>query len=116
MATVVGTQIWNTRRVSSTTWTPMLTTDVGSAESPGRLSDRSVQVKGTFGASPGCTIEGSNDGVTWATLNGPNSSPLVITAASILEILENTLFVRPRINGGDGTTSLTVILTAASTA
>lgn len=116
MAVVNGSQVWNARRTSTTTWTPLLNTDTGSPESCGRLSDRSVQVKGTFGAAPSVLIEGSNDGITWATLRGPDSVALNFTAADIKEILENTLFVRPRVAAGDGTTSITVILTAASTA
>lgn len=117
MATVVGTQVWNAKRVSTTTWTPLLNGDSGSAESVGRLSDRSIQIKGTFGVGGNVIIEGSNDSITWATLRDAGNSLLgTITAADIREILENTLFVRPRVSAGDGTTSLTVILTAASTA
>lgn len=116
MATVLGRQVWNTKRVSSTTWTPLLTTDTGSAESCGRLSDRSIQVIGTLGAGGSINVQGSNDGTTWATLSDPAGVALATMGVGIEEILENTLFVRPVVVGGDGTTSITVILTAASTA
>lgn len=116
MATVNGQQVWSSKRVSTTKWTPMLTTDVGTPETCGRLSDRSVQVIGTLGAGGSVNIQGSNDGSTWATLNDPASVPLATMGVGIKEILENTQFVRPVVVGGDGTTSITVILTAASTA
>ena len=117
MATVTGTQRWNSKRVSSTTWTPLLTTDVGTAESCGRLADRSVQVIGTVGAGGSVNIQGSNDGVNWATLTeAGTTSTLGTMAPGIKQIYENTLFVRPSVVSGDGTTSLTVILTVSSTA
>ena len=120
MATVNARQVWNTKRVSSTTWTPLLTTDVGTAESPGRLADKSVQIIGTAGAGGSVNIQGSNDGTTWVSLTAsaaatPGQS-LATAAPGVYQIIENTLFVRPSVVGGDGTTSLTVILTCETTA
>lgn len=116
MAVINATQVWNAKRVSSTTWTPLANGDSGTPETPGRLSDRSVQIKGTFGAGGTVSIQGSNDGITWSILRDPAGVALTFTAADLKEILENTVFVRPLVTAGDGTTALTVILTAASTA
>lgn len=120
MATVLGTQRWNTKRVSSTTWTPLLTTDVGSAESPGRLADKSVQILGTVGAGGSVNIQGSNDGTNWVSLTASSTAApgvsLATAAPGIYQIIENTLFIRPLVVSGDGTTSLTVILTCETTA
>lgn len=120
MATVSGLQRWNTKRVSSTTWSPLLTTDVGSAESCARLSDRSVEISGTVGAGGSVNIQGSNDGVNWFTLTAlAAATPGLVLATAppgIYQLIENTIFVRPSVVSGDGTTSLTVILTCASTA
>lgn len=116
MAVVNGRQVWTSKRVSTTTWTPLANGDTGSPESPGRLSDRSVQIKGTFGAGGSVTIQGSNDNVTWQTLRDPAGLALTFTSADLKQILENTNYVRPNVTAGDGTTALTVILAAGSTA
>lgn len=116
MAVKNAQQVWSSKRVSTTTWNSLANGDTGSPESPGRLSDRSVQVRGTFGAGGSCTIQGSNDNVIWATLRDPGGVALTFTSADLKEILENTLYVRPNVTAGDGTTSIIVILTAASTA
>lgn len=115
MAVRAAQQVWNAKRNSSTTWNGLLNGDTGSPESPGRLSDRSVQVRGTFGAGGSCTIQGSNDGVIWATLRDPAGLALTFTTADLKQILENSLYVRPNVTAGDGTTSIIVILTVTST-
>lgn len=94
--------------VTVVAWTPMANSDTGSPVSNGSYADRSVQVSGTFGAGGNARIEGSLDGVTWATLTDPQGNALDITTAKIEAISENTLWIRPNITAGDGTTSLTV--------
>lgn len=117
MAVVLKRQTWVAKRVARIEWGPMLTTDVGVPESPSMLSDRSVQVTGTFGVGGGINIQGSNDGgVTWFNLKDPSNTVIALTAAGGAEILENTQMVRPSVIAGDGTTSLTVSLVCASTA
>ena len=74
-------------------------------------ADRSVQVFGTFGGAS-VVIEGSNDGTNWAVLTDPQGNDLSISSAKIEQILEVCLFLRPRISGGDGTTSLTAVVVA----
>jgi len=77
-------------------------------------ADRSVQVFGTFGGAS-VVFEGSNqDGTpaTYATLSDPQGNGLTFTAAGLKAVLEMTRVVRPRVIGGDGTTSLTIILFA----
>lgn len=117
MATVLKRQTWIGKRVARIEWGPMLTTDVGVPESPQGLSDRSVQVTGTFGAGGTVNIQGSNDGgINWFNLKDPSNTVIAIAAAGGAEILENTQMIRPSVAGGDGTTSLTVSLVCASTA
>lgn len=116
MAVRNGQQVWTSKRVSTTTWTGLLNGDTGLPESPGRLSDRSVQVRGTFGAGGSVTIQGSNDNSIWATLRDPAGVALTFTAADIKQILESVNYIRPNVTAGDGTTSIIVILSAASTA
>ena len=117
MATVNPTQAWIGKRSSKTTWANMLTTDVGAPSSGHRLSDKTVQVIGTAGGGT-ILLQGSNDnGVTWSTLKDPNGTDIATLATGDLSaILENPQMIRPSVVGGDGTTSLTVILLETSTA
>lgn len=69
-------------------------------------ADRSVQVAGTFGGAT-VTIEGSNDGANWATLNDAQGNALTITTAKIEQLLEVTRHTRVTVTGGTGT-SLTI--------
>lgn len=93
-------------------WTPMTFSgsDVGIPISNFSGADRSVQVEGTFGATPGVVIEGSNDGTNYETLNDHLGNALTFTAKGIKSIDQICRFVRPRVTGGDGTTSLTVTI------
>lgn len=118
MATRALSGAWIARNVHRTTWTGLLNGDDGAPQSALQLADKSVQVKGTFGAGGTLLIEGSNDdGTTWATLNdsrGETTGALSFTAADLRTILENCQLIRPRVSAGDGTTSLTCIVVAES--
>lgn len=73
---------------------------------------KSVQVSGTFGTGGNVVIEGSNDGTTYASLSDTAGNALAtITAAAIEDIAENTVYLRPRVSNGDGSTDLDVIIT-----
>lgn len=75
--------------------------------------DRSVQVTGTFGDDGEITIEGSNHGGVYATLNDPQGNALVITTAKIEQVLEQALLLRPRgTNGQVAVTDLDVTIIA----
>jgi len=73
-------------------------------------SDRSVQVEGTFGAGGTVVIEGSNDGTNWHTLKDPFSVAISFTATGLAQVTEISRYVRPRVSGGDGTTSVTITI------
>ena len=100
------------------TWTPLTTTNLnGQAyEMPG-WADRSVHVFGTFGAGATLTIQGSNEAtatnwVTLAAAGDPAEDMTFATAGGtdIKQFLEMTRWVRPLLAGGDGTTSLSIIM------
>jgi hypothetical protein len=75
------------------------------------FSDRSVQIEGTPGAGFTIVIEGSNDGVNYHTLHDPFNNVLSFTSVGVLaQVTEITLFIRPSIAGGDGTTNVTVTM------
>ena len=97
-------------------WTPLTFTglDVGVPYDDFGNSDRSVQLIGTLGVGGTVVIEGSNDGVTYYTLNDQTGAALSLTALGIKGFQAGLLprFVRPRVTAGDGTTSLTVLMLA----
>ena len=82
--------------------------DISSAIELGEWADASVQVAGTFGTAT-VSIEGSNDGTNWATLNdGTGANALSgINTAKIEQILETTRFKRVNV-GGSGACTLAV--------
>lgn len=90
-------------------WAAMAANDTGEPLGASQYTDRSVQVAGTFGGAT-VRIEGSNDGSTWATLTDPQGNALEMISAKLEMVTEATLYIRPAVVGGDGTTSLTVNL------
>ena len=98
-------------------WTGLTFTSTDSGaplEMPGS-GDRSVQVFGTLGAGGSVRIEGSNKpsptvDADYHVLTDPQGNALDITSLKVEQIMELTRWVRPRVNGGDGTTSLEVYL------
>lgn len=83
--------------------------ETGNAVSWAVHADRSVQVSGTFGGAS-VSIDGSNDGANYVPLNDAQGNVLTISSAKIEQVLELALLVRPKITGGDGTTSITITL------
>lgn len=97
-------------------WTPLTNAgaDVGVPYDDFGNSDRSIQLSGTLGVAGACTIEGSNDGVSYFTLKDQGGAAMVLVALGIYGFQPGLLprFIRPRITAGDGTTSLTATLLA----
>jgi hypothetical protein len=83
---------------------------VGSGDNVVGHADRSVQIEGTFGAGGNLVIEGTIDGVNYETLHDPSMTPLSFTGPGIKPILEAVLEIRPRLSGGDGTSSINVTM------
>lgn len=103
---VGGTASAQTRRV---TWEALAAGDDGQAFAPLYQRDMSVQVTGTFGGAT-VTLEGSNDGTNWYTLNDPFGTALSFTAAGLEGITEHCWQYRPNITGGDGTVDIDVVM------
>lgn len=116
MATVAFTSTRIGPRCERLVWSPLtLANDTGITYS-GNLDDvRCIQVFGTFGAAGTVSLEGSLEATpaTYAILNDVQGNALTFTSARIERIEECILAFRPRVTGGDGTTSLTVIITRA---
>lgn len=91
------------------TWASIGDSDTCTPVSFPDLTDRSVQVFGTFGGAS-IAIQGSNDaGTTFAPLNDPGGTVIGITTAKIKAILENSEQIKPVTSGGTGS-SLTVCI------
>jgi hypothetical protein len=96
------------------TWTPFAAAgDVGQPLQRVDLSDRSVQVAGTF-AGATIVFEGSNDGANWFTLSSPSGAALSFTAAGLMQVNMPVALVRPHVTLGSGA-SLAVTMTARRT-
>jgi len=75
--------------------------DTGAAFELPEYIHLSVQVAGTFGAGD-ISIEGSNDGVTWATMSDPAGNALTFSAAGFKNIDTPARYIRPGKPTGTG--------------
>lgn len=107
------------RGVVKVEWSGLLNGDTGAPEDLSRYPDKTMQLKGTFGAGGSVNIEGSNDGgSTYHILNDTRGegNALTLTAADTRMVLENPAAIRPNVTAGDGTTNLSVIIVASTMA
>lgn len=86
-------------------WEGLLNTDTGDVYEFTHFADRTVQVTGTFDGA--VTIQGSNDGTNYATLNDVFGIPLSFTAAGLRAIAECPKYVKPVVAAG--TTALNAV-------
>lgn len=101
-----------------TTWAAIPNGDFGDAIKISGAPDKCVQFFGTFGTGGTVVMEGSNDprvetnlgSAIWFPLTDPQANAISKTNASGEQILENPVYIRPRVSAGDGTTAITVIL------
>jgi hypothetical protein len=118
MATTSALSVLDAESDNSTkicTWVITGTND-GAAFPFAQWSDKSVQVGAAgdnFNAGT-VIIEGSNDGVTWSNLRGPDSVLLSFTAAGLKQVLETVVYIRPRATVS--VTSVTIVLCARRSA
>lgn len=96
--------------VKIVTWTEIGQSDTASPVQLGAWADRSVQVTGNFAGSASLTIEGSNDGTTYAVLTDPQGDSLTFTAAGLKGIVEIPRYIKPVLASGNGSTDIDVIL------
>lgn len=100
----------HTRRIA--TWTGETTAGNASIQRYApmvSLSTASVQVSGTLGLAT-VVLQGSNDGVTYATLKNIAGTDISFTAAGYVEFSSAAAFIKPSISGGTGD-SINVIVT-----
>lgn len=108
---------WIARGVHECAWTGLLASpelDTGDPLDASSLSDKTVQVSGTFGTGGSLQVQGSNDKTNWFILTDPQGNPLTFTAAGIEQVMENPKWIRPAINAGDANTNLSCRLISQS--
>ncbi len=106
-----------TRGLKTTTWAAILAADTCAPVEIPHWMDRTVHVFGTFGSAT-VLIQGSNDprvlsapgSADWQTIRDPGGNNLSFNAAGLKAILELPRFIRPSTSGGDGTSSVTVVI------
>ena len=86
----------------SVLWETIGNADTGTGVSMAMMSDRSIQVTGTWGSAT-VVVQGSNDNVTWLTLSDSQGNALSKTADFVEQILEFTRYIRVSSSGGTGT-------------
>jgi len=91
-------------------WEGLDSDDSGAVQQLSDYADRTVQVVGTFGSGGSISLQGSNDGTTWAILTDPTGVALTFTSTGLRAVTEATRYVRPLVTAGDGTTDLDVYL------
>lgn len=91
--------------------------DVGAAFSGPNFNVKSVHAFGTF-ASASLALQGSNEQTPtdWETLHDQSDNALTLSAAGLSSVQEAVTNIRPGpVTGGDGTTSITVVLLCVAT-
>ena len=119
MAVINGTLTFDNDGVARAEWKNLRNGDTGSLIRMARFSDKTVQViVEAAGTGDAITMEGSPDGgTTFGELHNPQGGLLSadLTGATISHpevISESPESIRPNVSGGDGTTDLTVVITA----
>ena len=119
MAVRDGTLVIDDDGVATITWSGLLNGDTGGWVRAARFADKTVQViVNVAGAGDEVTIEGSpDDGTTIGSLHDAQGALLEteLVGATISDpefIAESPYLIRPNVTGGNGSTDLTVVVTA----
>lgn len=96
---------WNTAQ--SVIWEGLTTNDYGVAWKRSDYADKTFQVLGNFGSGATVTLYGSNvqnpvltSDADWFVLTDTTETALAITSAGGGQILQNPLWIRPKVTGG----------------
>lgn len=98
--------------VITVVYADMANGDVGAPIDFPEWADRSVHVEGSpFGTNGTLEWQGSNDGSNYRALTDPQGNALDIQSNKVESISEMTNYQRPAVTDGDGTTSITAVVT-----
>lgn len=100
-------------QIVTASWEGLLQTssDFGAGVHVGNVDGLTVQMVGTLGTGGEVTMQGSNNGTDWGTLQDPAGTPVVLDAIGAMFLIGNRpLYIRPSVTAGDGGTDVDVIL------
>jgi hypothetical protein len=97
--------------VNPNTWTALATTDTCVPVYEPAMTDKCIHVTGTAGSGGSIALTGSNDGTNFVTLQDVFGDALsAMSPGTIAQINQDTAWIKPVVNSGDGTTALNVII------
>lgn len=93
-------------------WQNMANGDTGAPVGLGGYTDRAIQSQGVYGVGGTVTAQGTlfPNGTNMVSLVDPQGNAIALTLDKMESILEPSVFFRPAITAGDGTTLLNVYL------
>lgn len=95
----------------SITWTLLDQDDSGAVVRVPPCVGLTAQLLGTLGTGGEITMQGSMDGTNWGSLTDGAGNAVVLGAIGAMSLIaERPLYIRPDVTGGDGDTSLTLVL------
>lgn len=113
MATRQGSGQIGNDRAFRYNWPGLLNGDVGNSISMPRYADKTVQAIGTFGTGGTVKIMGSMDNLNFWPLKDHTGTTIALTSSSPGAVIaEVPDYLQAQVSAGDGTTDLTVYLTA----
>lgn len=107
MATIPAALRWLPEEIASVTWNSLHVGDVGDGTLCDRYTNRFVRIEGVLGGAT-ITLQGSSDNVNWVTLTNSLGTSLATLGLGTEELVDSVRYVRPIVNGGNGTTSINV--------
>ena len=105
------------QNVRTIAWSPLAENQAGAWAAFADFSDKTVHIFGVFNGAT-VTMQGSNDPLVLTTpdtaaaetLVDPQGNTIAKLASNMSQILENPLYIRPNVTGGDGSTAVSVIV------
>jgi hypothetical protein len=105
-----------TQTVRTITWN-LAENQTGAWAAVSDYSDKTVHIFGTIDGAV-VTLQGSNDPLVLTspdtadaeTLTDPLNNPISGSSKALTQILENPLYIRPIVTGGDGSTAVSIVM------
>lgn len=96
--------------VAVVTWSGVLQGDTCSPVNLAHWADRSIEINGTPGSGGSIAVTGGNSGTNYFNLKDVFQNVLSSLGTGVYQINELTGYLQPVLTGGDGTTSLNLVM------
>lgn len=111
-ATAINTEFNNLAMYS---WTITNTNDTGNGVQVPLYSDKTVQMVGTWGSTPGAiSLKGSLDGTNYEILTDADGNAITLTANGLVLVRENVLYIKPDKTTADASLDVDVTIMATN--